>query len=61
MASTSIEIKATDQENKSVKTTVTYVNGGASNATLKQFAQMLNALTTNVYDGTTKITKEEIY
>lgn len=61
MASTSIEIKATDQEDKSVKTTVTYVNGSASSATLKQFAQMLNALTTNVYDGTTKITKEEIY
>lgn len=61
MASTSIEIKATDQEDKSVKTTVNYVNGSASSATLKQFAQMLNALTTNVYDGTTKITKEEIY
>lgn len=60
MVETSIEIKATDQENKSVKTTVNYVNGSASNATLKQFAQMLNALTKNTYDGTTKIVKEEI-
>lgn len=60
MASTSIEIRATDQEDKTVKTTVTYVNGSASSTTLKQFAQMLNALTTNVYDGTTKIVKEEI-
>lgn len=60
MASTSIEIRATDQEDKTVKTTVTYVNGSASNPTLKQFAQMLNALTTNVYDGTTRIVKEEI-
>lgn len=60
MASTSIEIRATDQEDKTVKTTVTYVNGSVSNPTLKQFAQMLNALTTNVYDGTTRIVKEEI-
>ena len=58
---TNIEIQATDQENKSVKTTVTYVNGGASNALLKTFAQQLNALTTNTYTGTTKITKEDIY
>ena len=61
MVNTSLEIRATDLEDKTVKTAVTYVNGSASNATLKQFAQMLNALTTNVYDGTTKITKEEIY
>lgn len=61
MVNTSIEIKATDQEDKAVKTTVTYVNGSVSNATLKQFAQMLNALTTNVYDGTARITKEEIF
>ena len=61
MVNTSIEIKATDQEDKAVKTTVAYVNGSVSNATLKQFAQMLNALTTNVYDGTARITKEEIF
>lgn len=61
MVNTSLEIRATDLEDKTVKTAVTYVNGSVSNATLKQFAQMLNALTTNVYDGTTKITKEEIY
>lgn len=60
MVSTSIEIKATDQEDNTVKTTVTYINGSVSNATLKQFAQMLNALTTNVYDSTTRIAKEEI-
>lgn len=60
MIRTDIEIKATDQEDKIVSTKITYVNGGASNAALKQFAQQLNALTTNVYVGTTKITEEEI-
>lgn len=58
---TNIEIEAKDQSDKTVKTTVTYVNGGASNALLKSFAQQLNALTTNIYVGTQKITKEEIY
>ena len=58
---TSIEIKATAPDSSSVKTTVTYVNGGASNALLKTFAQQLNALTTNTYTGTTKLTTEDIY
>lgn len=61
MANTSLEIRATDNQNKTVKTTVTYVNGSVSNPTLKQFAQMLNALTTNVYEGATRVTKEEIF
>lgn len=60
MTKTDIEIKATDLEDKAVKTTVAYVNGGASNAALKQFAQQLNALTKNTYVGTIKITEEEI-
>ena len=60
MIRTDIEIKATDQEDKTVSTKITYVNGGASNAVLKQFAQQLNALTKNAYIGTTKITEEEI-
>ena len=58
MADVSIEIKSKDTENKNVTTTISYVNGGTSDATLIQFAQQLIALTTDTYDSTTKVTKE---
>lgn len=58
--STSLQIVATDNNGKKVTTTVTYVNPEASNEKLKTFAQMLNELTNNIYESTTKITKEDI-
>ncbi len=60
MTEVSIEIKSTDLENKSVTTTVAYVNEEADNATLKQFGQQLTALTKNTFISVTKITKEAI-
>lgn len=60
MADTSLEIRATDPDDKTVKTTITYVNGALSNAIYKEFAQKLTALTQNTYEGATKITKEGI-
>ena len=58
MADVSLEIKSKDLSDKAVTTTITYVNGSVSDATLIQFAQQLTALTTNTYDSTTKVTKE---
>ena len=60
MADVSLEIRATDPEQKTVKTTITYVNSTVSSAILKEFAQKLTALTENTYEGATKITKEGI-
>lgn len=54
----SLSITAADSNDKTVTTTVTYVNASASNAELVNFAQMLNALTDNTYGTTTKVTKE---
>ena len=58
-----VSIQVTTQEpNSNAKKTdkVTYVNPEASNATLKQFAQKLAALSENRYMSTTKITEEAI-
>lgn len=57
----SIQIASTDTADKKITTNITDVNPEATNATLKQFAQQLNALTTNSYTGLTKTTKEDIY
>lgn len=58
---TLLTLKAKDTSDKSVTTSIRYVNPEASNEVLKTYAQMLNALTTNTYDSLTKVTKEVIF
>lgn len=60
MAKVSIEIDTTTTSGKKNTTNVSYVNPQATNEKLRQFAQMLVALTTDSYVGTTKITKESV-
>ena len=38
-----------------INTTISYVNGSASSGTLKQYAQLLNGLTNNIYSETDRI------
>lgn len=56
----SISISTTDQLGKDKNTNVNYINPQATNENLLQFAQMLVALTTETYNGVTKITKESV-
>ncbi len=50
MAKTDLKLISKDtQTGKNITTTIPYVNAGASSATLKQYAQMLNNLTDNNY------------
>lgn len=58
---TLLTLKAKDTSDKSVTTSIRYVNPEQTNAILKEYAQQLNALTTNTYDSLTKVTKEVIY
>ena len=60
MAKVSIEIDTTTSSGKKNMTNVSYVNSQATNEKLRQFAQMLVALTTDTYVGVTKITKESV-
>ena len=60
MAKVSIEIDTTTTSGKKNTTNVSYVNPQATNEKLRQFAQMLVALTTDTYGGVTKITKESV-
>ena len=60
MAKVSIEIESTTVASKKNTTTISYINPQATNAKLKEFAQMLIALTTDSYEGVTKITKESV-
>lgn len=60
MAKVSIEIDTTTTSGKKNTTNVSYVNPQATNEKLRQFAQMLVALTTDTYVGVTKITKESV-
>ena len=60
MTKISIEIDTTTTSGKKNTTNVSYVNPQATNEKLRQFAQMLVALTTDSYVGTTKITKESV-
>ena len=59
MAKVSLEIETTANSKKNT-TNVSYVNPNATNEKLREFAQMLVALTTDIYVGTTKITKESV-
>jgi len=56
----SIEIDTTTTYAKKNTTNITYINPQATNEKLRQFAQMLVALTTDSYVGVTKITKESV-
>ena len=60
MAKVSIEIDTTTSSGKKNTTNISYVNPQATNEKLRQFAQMLVALTTDTYVGVTKITKESV-
>ena len=57
MAKTSLILKATDQNGKTVNKTITDVNPDCSNEVLKTLGQKINALTTNFYGNTTRIDK----
>lgn len=58
---TLLTLKAKSPEDKSVTTSLRYVNPEAADAILKEYAQTLNALTQNTYVSLTKVTKEEIF
>ena len=60
MAKISLEIETTTNSGEKNTTTVSYINPTATNDKLRQFAQMLVALTTDTYGGLTKITKESV-
>ena len=60
MAKISLEIETTTQNRKKNTTNISYINPQATNDKLLQFAQMLVALTTDIYVGATKITKESV-
>ena len=60
MAKISLEIETTSGSGRKNTTNVSYINTQATNDKLKQFAQMLVALTTDTYVGVTKITKESV-
>lgn len=55
-----VVITQNDTSGKKLTTTISYVNGEASNAALATLAQSLNALTTNLYISASKETKGEI-
>lgn len=60
METVSLLLKSRTTNDKSIQTTVPNVNPEATNAQIVALAQALNALTTNVYSGVIKVTKEEI-
>ena len=60
MAKISLEISTTTTSGRKNTTNVSYINPQATNEKLRQFAQMVVALTTDTYGGLTKITKESV-
>ena len=60
MAKISLEIESTTSNDKKNTTNVSYINPAVQNDKLKEFAQMLIALTNDSYVGSTKITKESV-
>ena len=60
MAKISLEIESTTSNDKKNTTNVSYINPEVQNDKLKEFAQMLIALTNDSYVGSTKITKESV-
>lgn len=57
---TNILITSTDQQGKKKTKTLSYVNPVASNNSLLQMAQAINALTTNTFVMASKETKGEV-
>lgn len=56
MPKTDLKIYSTDSSTATkITTTVSYMNPNATNSTMKEFAQKLNSLTTNVYSETDKV------
>ena len=60
MAKVSIEIQTKTSLGKKSTINIPYVNPQATNDKLRQFAQMLVALTKDNYVETTKVTKESV-
>lgn len=59
MASTAININATNQNGKSVRKSVPNVNPAATSEQLVAFGQMVSAVSNNTYGGTTRIDKTD--
>lgn len=55
-----LQLNSTSSNGDLITTSINYANPNADNATLKLFAQKLNALTRNSYSATNKITTENI-
>ena len=60
MTKISLEIESTTSNDKKNTTNISYINPAVQNDKLKEFAQMLIALTNDSYVGSTKITKESV-
>ena len=56
----SLIIESTAANGKKVRKAITDVNPNVSNANLKTFGQMANALTTNVYGSSARVGKDEL-
>lgn len=56
----SMVIQSTDNLARKQTNTVTYINPAATNEQIRTFAQKIIALTTDVYTGVTKVTKESV-
>lgn len=55
---TSVVLTTTDQQGKKLQKTFTDINPNATNAQLVAFTRALNALTSNVYQETSRVDKE---
>lgn len=56
----SLIIDALDPRGKKLQKTLTYIHPNATNAKLETFAQKLMALTTNTYQGATRVKREDV-
>ena len=56
----SISIKTTNELGKNKTTNISYINPTVEDEKLKQFAQMLVALTNETYESVTKVTKGSV-
>lgn len=57
---TSVSMKTVDMSGKKNTTTLSYVNPNASNDLLKTYAEKLASLTSDTYNGATKIEKTDL-
>ena len=56
----SLIIESTSTTGKKIRKAITDVNPNVSNANLKTFGQMANALTTNTYGSSARVDKDEL-